>query len=139
MRLVSEGETLTDLRFEWDGAEALLDGSPVALRRLAQLLRDAEDSDVEVKLGDGTAVLRQVPRGGPLRISVQEHTIEVTGSPEGLNILWASLEGVADESDAERRAPVRRHAHIEYLGPGDETYRAADSVPLVIGADWPAD
>ena len=139
MRVVSEARAVPDLRFEWDGAEALLDGSPVALRRLAQLLRAAQGSDIEVKLGRGSALLCQITTGGPLRISVHDHTMEVSGSPDRLDILWTALEGVADESDAVRRAPVRRHVHIEYLGAGDEVYRAADSVPLVIGADWPAD
>lgn len=130
-------DAVRDLRFGWDGVEATLEGPPDALRELARVLRSSADQRVELPVA-GDATVRQVPSDGPLRVSVPDATaLLVEGRPAALNIFWSALEGVADDADAVGDAPVRRHQHIEYLGPGDEQFRAPDSTPLVVGADWP--
>lgn len=129
-------DEVRELRFEWDGVEAMLDGPPNGLRESARMLRASAQQVYDVPIADGAAV-RQVPSAGPLRVSVPNCTsLVVEGRREALSIFWASLELVAGEADSFGDAPVRRHHHIEYLGPGDETYRAPDSTPLVVGADW---
>lgn len=79
-------DAVRDLRLDWDGAEATLDGPPTALRELARVLRSSAHQQVEVPVA-GNATVRQVPSDGPLRVSVPDATaLLVEGRPAALNI-----------------------------------------------------
>ncbi len=117
--------------------EAMLDGSPAALRALAGLL-DASDASVQIELAEGLGcVRRQHTTDDRLRVSVEPGpTLLIEGTAKAIGIVTSTMRGLADEADEVRSAAVSRHAHIEYLGE-DDRWRAPDTFPLVIGSDWP--
>jgi hypothetical protein len=117
--------------------EAMLDGSPAALRALAGLL-EASDASVLIELAPGLGcVRRERTTDDRLRVSVEPGpTLLIEGTAKAIGILTSTMRGIGDEADEVRSAPAGRHAHIEYLGE-DDRWRAPDTFPLVIGSDWP--
>ncbi|SNY68681.1 hypothetical protein SAMN05421748_133112 [Paractinoplanes atraurantiacus] len=112
-----------------------LAGSPEALRALSELLRRSAER-VEVPITGGIVV--QEVTGGPLLVSLRNATtVAFSGGRDHLDIIWDSLEGVAEQSETADERGVNRHDHIEYL-PGDG-HLSPESMPLVIVADWPGD
>ena len=110
-------------RLTGDDREAMLDGSPDALRGLADLL-DRPDDTIAVRFATGGQLRRGGAAGGPLR-------------GRGGARAPAGGRGAGPGTDGVGRAAIHRHAHIEYLGP-DDRWRAPDSTPLVVSSDWPS-
>jgi hypothetical protein len=120
-------------RLSVSGGETELAGPPAALRALGELLRDSA-GPVSVAIVGG--FVGQEAGSGPLLVSLQHGTtLYFSGGRDYLAIIWDALRGVAEEAENADDRGVNRHQHIEYY-PGDE-YRSADSIPLVILADWP--
>lgn len=127
-------------RLTGDDREAMLDGSPDALRGLADLL-DRPDDTIAVRFATGGQLRRVRTTDDRLRISVEPGSVLVAeGSASAIDLLTHILRGLADEADEADEvghAAIHRHAHIEYLGP-DDRWRAPDSTPLVVSSDWPS-
>jgi hypothetical protein len=116
---------------------AMLDGEPPELRRLAEVLRSAID-EVAVQVMSGEIVQRRTD-SPLLRVSTSGRRLTIEGDANALGIVHYTLDLVAHQADsAQPRSGVREHAHVEYLGEGDQ-WRSPDSFPLVISADWPAE
>jgi hypothetical protein len=121
-------------RLRIERGEALLDGEPRDLRALVVMLRDPAD-EITVSLNGGAVVQRRTS-SGLLRVGATRDILTVEGNGDALKIFHNTLDSVAQNAEAAEVTSVRRHAHIEYLGEADR-WRASDSFPLVIGADWP--
>ncbi|HST82345.1 MAG TPA: hypothetical protein VLL08_11480 [Kineosporiaceae bacterium] len=113
--------------------ELQLAGLPTDLRALGRRLRqNAQPVEVPIICGS----VAQETTGGPLLVSLRgATTLHVSGGHDYLDLFWDALDGVAEMAETADDRRVNRHQHIEYF-PGDE-YRSADSIPLVIVADWP--
>jgi hypothetical protein len=93
-----------------------LAGTPAALRALAAVLRAAGDA-VEVPIRNG--VVAQERGDGPLAIALRgAPTLHLAGDEEGLAQVWAALETVAGEAEAEMVVPggAAPHRHVEPPG-----------------------
>ncbi len=126
------------VRFRFWGSEAELAGSGEDLHRLRSRLSVEARTPVTAEVsgdGNGTVILEQVGRPGPLRITFDERSrrLLIEGDDRTLPIFWAALE--PDEvAGVESDSAVPRHVHLEYLGEGDDEWRAPDTLPLVVVA-----
>ena len=113
--------------------ELQLAGLPTDLRALGRRLRqNAEPVEVPIICGS----VAQETTGGPLLVSLRgATTLHVSGGHDYLDLFWDALDGVAEMAETADDRRINRHQHIEYF-PGDE-YQSADSIPLIIVADWP--
>jgi hypothetical protein len=113
--------------------ELELAGPPSGLRALGERLRQSA-GQLEIAITGG--FVAQEITGGPLLVSLRDATtLNFSGGPEFLDIIWDALDGVAEQAMTAEDRSINRHQHIEYF-PGDE-YRSPNSIPLVIVADWP--
>ena len=122
--------------FRFRGSEAELAGSTGDLGRMLDQLRNTSGSAVEVLLSGehGCEVtLRQTHRRGPLQITFDDHSgqLLVQGDDSTLPIFGAALEPL-DATDHAPAGGIPSHAHIEYLGEGDEAWRAPETLPLAV-------
>lgn len=114
---------------------ALIDGSPIGLRNFARLL-EADADEIKVVMGTST-ILRKRSENPLLRVSLKGDCLTVEGDNHALGGFCQTIMGVADDAESAKDRTIKRHAHIEYLGDGDR-WRASDSFPLLITADWPS-
>jgi hypothetical protein len=124
----------SDCRLRIDAGLAMLDGTPAQLRQLANAL-DAGPNVLTISMAMGS--LTQVRTDDALlKVTVDDGTLTVEGDMGALGIFYNSLTTVSDDAESAEDRTIRRHAHVEYLGEGDQ-WRSPDSFPLVVGADWP--
>ncbi|MEV0130939.1 hypothetical protein AB0H83_21050 [Dactylosporangium sp. NPDC050688] len=91
-----------------------LAGPPAALRELAGRLRAAGDV-FEQRIRNGALVQRR--GGGAVQVELRGGpALHVSGSGDALAALWAALEVVADEAEADPDAEgPQPHRHVEAL------------------------
>ncbi|MFI7079590.1 hypothetical protein ACIBO1_20030 [Micromonospora sp. NPDC049903] len=126
------------MRYRTESQDADGEGelSPAHFSGLAVLsygLLRAPAEPVEATITGGVVV--QTETVGPLLVSLDGAALHFSVGRECLDIVWAALDGVAEQAETADDRAVNRHQHIEYL-PGDG-YRAPEYIPLVIVADWP--
>jgi hypothetical protein len=104
-----------------DEYDAMLDGSPASLRALANRISSADPLVTVSVEPSGATVVRRRTRASSLRVTVEAGpSLLLEGNTDAIEIITEAMTGVAEEADRLGSAPIRRHVHIEYFGPGDE-------------------
>jgi hypothetical protein len=119
-------------RLQIEGGEVSLRGSAVGLRQLVSDLRRGL-RPVEVQLDNGV-ISQAMTSSNRLRIALEGTVLTVEGDEPSLEGFYSFLTAVADQAEEPRSSGISAHAHLEYLGDGDE-WRTPDSLPLLIQAD----
>lgn len=125
-----------DCRLAVDEYEVMLDGSASSPRELAEALLSGRPGPIRMADGSGAVSVRRTesPR---LKTAIEQGPMLVfEGNDDAIRLIVETIRSVANAGAESERGPVRRHAHFEFLGEDDD-WRDADSVALVITADWP--